>query len=124
MEGGRMAMLVGFGTMLAAVIVQGVLATLAGEVIGSLLARRTIGLSHARNFLAPVLLVLALSLGHLAQVALWAIILMVTGEFRDFGTAFYHSAVNYTTLGYGDIVMSARWRLLGPLEATAGMLAF
>lgn len=47
---------------------------------------------------------------------------MLCGEFRDFGSAYYHSAVNYTTLGYGDIVMSPRWRLLGPLEAANGML--
>jgi hypothetical protein len=46
------------------------------------------------------------------------------GEFADFGTAYYHSAVNYTTLGYGDMVMSASWRLLGPLEAANGMLLF
>ncbi len=32
--------------------------------------------------------------------------------------------VNYTTLGYGDIVMSPRSRLLGPLEAVSGTLAF
>ena len=36
----------------------------------------------------------------------------------------YHSAVNYATLGYGDIVMSPRWRPLGPLQAINGALAF
>ena len=34
----------------------------------------------------------------------------------------YHSAVNFATLGYGDIVMSARNRFLGPLEAINGAL--
>jgi len=38
--------------------------------------------------------------------------------------ALYHSAVNYTSLGYGDVVMSAAWRLLGPLETSDGMLMF
>jgi len=38
--------------------------------------------------------------------------------------AFYHSAVNYTTLGYGDLIMSPTWRLLGPLEAANGILMF
>ncbi len=47
---------------------------------------------------------------------------VLCGEFADFGPAFYHSAVNYTTLGYGDVVMSPRWRLLGPLEAVNGVL--
>jgi len=36
--------------------------------------------------------------------------------------AFYHSAVNFTTLGHGYIFMSRRWRLLGPLEAVNGSL--
>ena len=64
------------------------------------------------------------AVGHLLQMALWATAFLGCGEFRDFETAFYHSAVNYTSLGYGDIVMSERWRLLGPLEATTGVLLF
>jgi hypothetical protein len=58
----------------------------------------------------------------LAQIALWAAAFVLCGEFADFEEAFYHSAVNFTTLGYGDIVMSRRWRLLGPLEAVNGSL--
>jgi hypothetical protein len=46
------------------------------------------------------------------------------GEFPDFGTAYYHSAVNYTTLGYGDVIMTPSWRLLGPLEAADEALMF
>jgi hypothetical protein len=64
------------------------------------------------------------SLGHLVEIALWALVFMICGEFRDFGTAFYHSAVNYTSLGYGDLLMSASWRLLGPLETANGTLLF
>jgi hypothetical protein len=60
----------------------------------------------------------------LVQVAVWAAGFMVCGEFGDFATAYYHSAVNFTTLGYGDIVMSRTWRLLGPLEAANGVLMF
>jgi hypothetical protein len=61
---------------------------------------------------------------HLVEIALWAILFMMCGEFTAFGTAYYHSAVNYTTLGYGDLVMTPAWRLLGPLEAADGMLMF
>jgi Ion channel len=61
---------------------------------------------------------------HLAEVALWALVFVLCGEFPDFAAAIYHSAENYTTLGYGDVVMSASWRLLGPLEAGDGMLMF
>ena len=63
-------------------------------------------------------------LAHLIEVALWAELFLICGEFQQFGIAFYHSAVNYTTLGYGDIVMTPSWKLLGPLEAADGALMF
>jgi hypothetical protein len=61
---------------------------------------------------------------HLIEIAIWAILFLVCGEFSDFATAYYHSAVNYTTLGYGDVIMTPSWRMLGPLEAANGMLMF
>ena len=61
---------------------------------------------------------------HLIEIALWAVLFIICGEFPDFGTAYYHSAVNYTTLGYGDLIMTPSWKLLGPLEAADGMLMF
>lgn len=68
--------------------------------------------------------VVAVLIAHLIEIALWAVVLLTCGEFHNFGTAYYHSAMNYTTLGYGDIVMSPSWKLLGPLEAANGMLMF
>ena len=72
-------------------------------------------------FTRALLLIVA---AQLLQIAAWAALFVGCGEFDDFATAFYHSAVNFTALGYGDIVMSPAWRLLGPLEAVAGMLMF
>jgi Ion channel len=46
----------------------------------------------------------------------------LVGEFNELYEAVYHSAVNFTSLGYGDVVMSTRWKLLGPLEAANGVL--
>ena len=63
-------------------------------------------------------------LAHLIEIALWAGLFVVCGEFHEFATAYYHSAVNYTTLGYGDVSMTPAWRMLGPLEAANGMLMF
>ena len=62
--------------------------------------------------------------GHMVQAAIWAMLFMYVGEFADFMTAFYHSTVNFASLGYGDIVMSEEWRLLGALEASNGVLMF
>lgn len=68
--------------------------------------------------------VLLLFLGHVLQFATWALLFMLLGEFPDFATAFYHSAVNFTSLGYGDIVMGEQWRLLGAFDAANGVLMF
>ena len=61
---------------------------------------------------------------HLIEIALWAALLFFCGEFQEVGAAYYHSAINYTTLGYGDLLLTPTWRLLGPLEATNGALMF
>ena len=63
-----------------------------------------------------------LLLGNLAQIGIWALMFIFLGEFEVFGEAFYHSMVNFSTLGYGDIVMSEEHRILGPLEAVNGVL--
>ena len=44
------------------------------------------------------------------------------GKVFSFEEAIYHSSVNFATLGYGDIVMSEKWKLLGPLESINGAL--
>jgi len=74
------------------------------------------------NVLSLVMAVLMV--GHMLQFATWALLFTWLGEFTDFATAFYHSTVNFTSLGYGDIVMSEKWRLLGALEAGNGVLMF
>jgi hypothetical protein len=75
--------------------------------------------------LAIVALVISFAfVAHLIEIALWAVLLIICGEFQEFGNAFYHSAVNYTTLGYGDLLLTPSWRLLGPLEAANGALMF
>jgi hypothetical protein len=71
-----------------------------------------------------VLVIAHALLAHLIEIALWAALFVACGEFRSFDLAYYHSAVNFTTLGYGDMVMTPSWRLLGPLEAANGVLMF
>ena len=118
------AVLVGIVVTLSTLVVQGAAVAMGVQAIDVLLANRVVGSNVWRNGVATVILIMILWIGHLAQVAVWATVFLAVGEFETFAPAFYHSAVNYTTLGYGDIVMSPRWRLLGPQEAATGMLAF
>ena len=61
-------------------------------------------------------------LGNFVQIVAWGILFVALDEFGEYYEAIYHSAVNYASLGYGDIVMSKRWKMLGPLEAVNGVL--
>jgi hypothetical protein len=76
------------------------------------------------EFAVVALIILFALVAHLIDIALWAEVFMICGQFREFGLAYFHSAGNYTTLGSGGLIMSPAWRLLGPLEAANGTLMF
>src|SRR4029077_20513608 len=42
--------------------------------------------------------------------------------FSSWESALYFSASSYATVGYGDVVLPANWRMLGPLESIVGVL--
>jgi hypothetical protein len=71
-----------------------------------------------------IVVISVLFAGHVLQFAIWATLFVLIGQFTEFSVAFYFSTVNFTSLGYGDIVMDARWRLLGGFEAANGVLMF
>jgi hypothetical protein len=110
-------LLLGLPTMVVCLVVQALLISSAISYY-----RRRAATLSARTFRSTTSLLigvmLLLVLGNLAQIGVWGLL----GEFEQFGDAFYHSSVNFATLGYGDVVMSARHRLLGPLEAINGAL--
>src|SRR5262245_10761611 len=110
--------------LLASILVQAVAIALTVRFVAWLLGVGYAGRSFWRNLTVSTGVMLILLASLLTQVAAWAGAFVVCGALPDFGTAFYHSAVNFTTLGYGDIVMPPGWRLLGPLEAANGVLMF
>ena len=59
---------------------------------------------------------------HLAEISLWAVFYVWRDAMPDLPSALYFSAVTYTTTGYGDVVLSEGWRLLGAVEALTGIL--
>jgi hypothetical protein len=59
---------------------------------------------------------------HLAEIAIWAFLYLWRDAMPDLASAFYFSAVTYTTTGYGDLVLPESWRLVGGVEALTGIL--
>jgi len=83
-----------------------------------------LGANALKNLAVIALVVSVAFVAHLVEIGLWAVLFVLCDEFQELGAAYYHSAVNYTTLGYGDLLLTPAWRLLGPLEATNGALMF
>jgi Ion channel len=59
---------------------------------------------------------------HLLQITVWAFFYTCDHGMPDLQSAFYFSAVTYTTTGYGDVVLPAEWRVIGGVEALTGIL--
>lgn len=68
--------------------------------------------------------VFLLMITHFLEVVVWALAYFIVGAAPVGADRLYFAFVNYTTLGYGDVVPVASWRLLGPLTAMNGMLLF
>ena len=115
-------LLIGGMAMIICLVIQSLL----GAFAVSFYAKAQRVQLHARSLLRTMSLLVAVMLilvmGNLLQIVLWAVLFIHLGEFTVFAEAAYHSAVNFATLGYGDIVMSERHRLLGPMQAINGVL--
>ena len=59
---------------------------------------------------------------HLVEITVWAFFYAWRDALPDLSSAFYFSAVTYTTTGYGDLVLPTEWRLVGGVEALTGIL--
>jgi polyferredoxin len=61
---------------------------------------------------------------HVSEVIVWSLAYAIVDVAPGDTDLLYFAFVNYTTLGYGDVVPVERWRLLGPMAAMNGVLLF
>jgi hypothetical protein len=59
---------------------------------------------------------------HTAEIWAYAFAFQAIGAIQGFEQALYFSTVNFTTLGYGDIVLSEQWRLFAAIEGANGLI--
>jgi len=59
---------------------------------------------------------------HLAEIAVWGLFYWWQQCLPDAESAFYFSGVTYTTVGYGDLTLPVRWRMLSAVEGLTGIL--
>ena len=117
-------LIVALPTILATIVIHGLVVLAVVHLVRRERRLGRAGIRFWRDLVIVSRTALLALLAHLIEIAIWALVFEFCGEFSQLSVAVYHSAVNYTSLGYGDIVMSAAWRLLGPLETANGLVLF
>jgi Ion channel len=93
---------------------------------------RVARMTGARNTWHPWLLLIVvmiaavsvLMIAHISEVLVWSLAYAILNVASADADLVYFAFVNYTTLGYGDIIPIEPWRLLGPMTAMNGVLLF
>lgn len=83
--------------------------------------QRVAGLRKAMTLSA---FVLAVSCVLIAEIWVWALVYLGIGALDGLEQALYFSTASFTTVGYGALVLTEKWRLLGSVEALNGFLLF
>jgi len=68
-----------------------------------------------------------MSLAIVLEAGLWALFYLfdpLITALPDLETAFYFSMVTFTTLGFGDVVLTGPWRMLASIQAANGVIIF
>lgn len=78
--------------------------------------------AKSRYSMLLILLFSVIMLLHVTETGMWAVFYYSRTLFDDFETALYFSMTSYTTIGYGDVLLPQRWRLLGAIEGISGVL--
>jgi hypothetical protein len=77
---------------------------------------------HRSRMLAMNTVVIGVFCVLTAEVWLWAASFSLIGVVDDFPTALYLSTVTFSTVGYGDVIPHAEWRMMAALEGVNGFL--
>ena len=115
--------LVGGGVSLITIAIHALVMTFVVQVARAMGAKHR---WHSSLLLIAVMIptVSVLMAAHVLEVFVWALAYLVFDAAPAGANLVYFAFVNYTTLGYGDVLPVERWRLLGAITAMTGMLLF
>jgi Ion channel len=108
------------------------LANIAVHAMAMIVVIRVARGTAARRLSAPMLRLSTVMIGtvavlmaaHMCEIAIWSLAYALVDATPDSADRLYFAFVNFTTLGYGDILPVPRWRLTGPMTAMNGVLLF
>lgn len=98
------------------------------RVVTDIAARRMLAISaHPRAWRADIVMALSVTLLlclHLFETMVWASSLVYGGLVTSWRAAGFFAGNTYTTVGYGNFVLSPEWEMLAPIIAMSGLFTF
>lgn len=82
--------------------------------------KQNVGFRHYTPLLTIIFAVVTAL--HVFEACIWAVFYEGYRLFPNAETSLYFSLGSYTTIGYGDVVLPQKWRLLGTIEGITGVL--
>ncbi|WP_332658787.1 ion channel [Brevundimonas sp.] len=119
-----LSIILGLLAMSACLALQASTLTFAVRYFAWAAKRRPAGYTARGDFFQLSTMMVCLMVGTLIQILIWALLYRSIGAFQDFETAAYFSAVTFTTLGYGDVLLEGRFRFLAPFQGASGVMMF
>jgi hypothetical protein len=114
--------------LLQGVLMLGVTVAIHAAVLGWMLHRfqKSVASAATLGFTGLSLLLTRIAsitvIAHLLEITIWALWYRWSGALPSMENSFYFSSVTYATIGYGDIVLPAPWRLHAAMEGLTGIL--
>ena len=105
----------------AAVLIQIAGLNLISRLVNRLSARPD-GVAQSWQIAIMGLVVYLLFVLHLAQIAIYAAIYMVTGAIQSVHTALYFSAATFATIGGGKVQTEEPWQFFAALQGLSGII--
>jgi len=117
----------GLGMMVLTIIIHALFMVAGAKAAGWRRSRfGDVGKEMLKAVLLSVLTVW-MFLAIILEAGLWALLYLfnpLITALPDLETAFYFSMVTFTTLGFGDVVLTGQWRMLASIQAANGVIIF
>jgi Ion channel len=101
-----LALSVGLGILVVSLLLFAMTTALIVHLVVWFIRSGYTALGFWKNVAVMMVVFLLTAIAHLIQISLWALVILMLGEVSTFERACYYSGQSYTSLGYGDIILS------------------
>ena len=114
--------LAGGATSLVNLVIHALVMGVLVKLMLGMLERGSVGPEFLRYTVIIVVTGSVLGASHFLEILLWAYTYAAVGAAPSGTDLVYFAFGNYKTLGYGDVLPTEQWRLLGPMTALNGIM--